>query len=138
MGIFKKYVSKNKIYFCLKKRTNASPNKKVTFVFHTIFKLDFIIQIIYFIIHRCLYSIFILFLFFYEFLPNEHRNNVNPSLFIQLAKLLQQNEWKKKPGVLEYDPEYVTGQINSCILELLLRWFCHLIFAPPRKNLNML
>ena len=27
-------------------------------------------------------------------------------------------------------PEYaVTGQINSCVLELLLRQFCHLIFA---------
>ena len=28
------------------------------------------------------------------------------------------------------DPEYVPGQINSRILELLLRQFCHLIFAP--------
>ena len=33
------------------------------------------------------------------------------------------------------DPEYVTGQINSRILERLLRKFCCLIFAP---NLNML
>ena len=31
------------------------------------------------------------------------------------------------------DPEYVTGQINSRILELLLRQFCHLIFAPSQK-----
>ena len=41
-------------------------------------------------------------------------------------------------GSREYqsmDPEYVTGQINSRILELLLRRFCCLIFAP---NLNML
>ena len=30
------------------------------------------------------------------------------------------------------DPEYVTGQINSRILELLLRQFCCLIFAPSR------
>ena len=36
------------------------------------------------------------------------------------------------------DPEYVTGQINSRILELLLRRFCCLIFAPFLKNLNML
>ena len=35
----------------------------------------------------------------------EHRNNVNFSLFIQLAKSQQpQNEWKKKPGVSEYGP----------------------------------
>ena len=31
----------------------------------------------------------------------EHRNNANPSLLKQLAKV-QQNEWKKKPGVSEY------------------------------------
>ena len=32
------------------------------------------------------------------------------------------------------DPEYVTGKINSRILELLLRQFCRLIFAPSRKS----
>ena len=32
------------------------------------------------------------------------------------------------------DIEYVTGQINSCILELLLRRFCRLIFAPSRES----
>ena len=34
----------------------------------------------------------------------EHTNNVNPSLFIQLAKVQQQNERKKKPEVSEYGP----------------------------------
>ena len=32
------------------------------------------------------------------------------------------------------DSEYVTGEINSRILELLLRQFCRLIFAPSRKS----
>ena len=32
------------------------------------------------------------------------------------------------------DLEYVTGQINSHILELVLRRFCRLIFAPSRKS----
>ena len=32
------------------------------------------------------------------------------------------------------DPEYVTGQVNSCILELLLRQSCRLIHAPSRKS----
>ena len=50
----------------------------------------------------------------------EHRNNVNLSLFIQLAKIQQQNEWKKS-GLPKYRPEYVTVQINSCILESLFR-----------------
>ena len=50
--ILKKYVSKNKIYFCSRKKSNVSLNKKVIFVFHTISKLDFITQIIECIIHR--------------------------------------------------------------------------------------
>ena len=52
LGILKKYVSKNKIYFCSRKKSNVSLNKKVIFVFHTISKLDFITQIIDCIIHR--------------------------------------------------------------------------------------
>ena len=48
------YVSKNKIQFCSKKKSNVSN-------ISNIFKLDFITQIIYCIIHRCLYSLFILF-----------------------------------------------------------------------------
>ena len=31
-------------------------------------------------------------------------------------------------------PEYITGEINSRILELLFRRFCRLIFAPSRKS----
>ena len=47
LGILKKYISKNEIYFCLKKIINVLLNEKVIFVFYTIFKLDFIMQIIY-------------------------------------------------------------------------------------------
>ena len=64
LGNLKKYVSKNEICFFRKgkkKKSNVSLNKKVTFVFHTILKLDFKTQIIYCIIHRCLYSLFIFF-----------------------------------------------------------------------------
>ena len=32
------------------------------------------------------------------------------------------------------DPEYVTGKINRCIMEFLLRQFCRLISALPRKS----
>ena len=49
----KKHISKNKIYFSLKKESNVS-NISDTF------KLDFVTQIIYCIIHRCLYSLFML------------------------------------------------------------------------------
>ena len=77
LRILKRYVSKNKIYFCFKKKGNVSLIKKAIFVFHTIFKLDFITQIIYWI---------------------------NPSLTVNLTKVQQQNEWKKKPGLWEYGP----------------------------------
>ena len=60
-------------------------------------------------------------------------NNVNSSLFMQLAKIKQQNEWKKKPRASEYGPWILTGQVNSYIQELLLRQFCSLIFAPSEK-----
>ena len=32
------------------------------------------------------------------------------------------------------DPEYVTGRINSSVLELLLGQFYRFIFAPFRKS----
>ena len=36
------------------------------------------------------------------------------------------------------DPKYVTGQINGHILELFLRQFCCLIFAPSIKTYHAL
>ena len=65
----------------------------------------------------------------------KHRNNVNLSLFIQLTKVNnnKMNE-KRSQEYQSMDPEYVTGQINSHILELLLRQFCCLIFAPSQKS----
>ena len=65
----------------------------------------------------------------------KHRNNVNLSLFIQLAKV-NSNEMNEKRSQ-EYqsmDPEYVSEQINSRILELLLRQFCCLIFVPSQNS----
>ena len=61
----------------------------------------------------------------------EHRNNVN----IELAKVNNNkiNE-KRSQEYQNIDPEYVTGQINSCILELLLRRSCCLIFALSQKS----
>ena len=41
LRILKEYVSEKKIYLCLRKKSNVS-RKKLIFVFHTIFKLDFI------------------------------------------------------------------------------------------------
>ena len=63
----------------------------------------------------------------------EHRNNVNLSLFIQLAKVNNKMNEKRSQEYQSMDPEYVTGQINSRILELLLSRLCCLIFAPSQK-----
>ena len=109
LGFLKKYVSENKIYFCSRKKSNVSLHKKVILVFHTIFKLDFITQIIYCIIHRCVCSRLILVLFSYISLQEmEHRNNVNLSLFIQLVKVNKMNR-KRSQEYQIMDPEYVTG-----------------------------
>ena len=65
----------------------------------------------------------------------EHRNNVNLSLFIQFAKVNNNHKMNEKRRQ-EYqimDPEYETGEINDHILELYLRQFCCLIFAPSDK-----
>ena len=69
----------------------------------------------------------------------EHRNNDNLSLFTQLAKVQQpQNEQKRSQEHESMDSEYITGQKNSRILELLLTRFCCLIFAPSQKSLYAL
>ena len=75
------------------------------------------------------------FLFSYvSLLKMEHRNNANLFLFIQLGKVNnnKMNE-KRSHEYRSRDPEYVTGQINSRILELLLRQFCCLIFVSSQK-----
>ena len=57
------------------------------------------------------------------------------SLFMQLAKVSNHKMNKKRSHAYQsMDSEYVTGQINSHILELLLRRFRCLIFAPSQKS----
>ena len=65
----------------------------------------------------------------------EHKRNGNLSLFIQLEKVNnnRMNEKRSQEYQSMYT-EYVTEQINSRILELLLRRFCCLIFAPSQKS----
>ena len=68
----------------------------------------------------------------------EHRNNVNLSLFIQLAKVNNNHKMNEK-RIQEYqsiDPEYVTGKIVviwSFFRDDFVVWFLHRL-----KNLNML
>ena len=64
----------------------------------------------------------------------KHRNNVNLSLFIQLAKVNNKMNEKISQEYQSMDPEYVTGKINRRILKLLLTQFCCLILAPSQKS----
>ena len=131
LGILKKYVSENKIYFCSRKKSNVSLNKKVIFVFHTIFKLGFITQIIYCIIHRCLHSHFILFC---SLVSVSKKWNIETMLTFPHSYNWQKFNTHKMNGKRSQQyqsmgSEYVTGQSNSCIVELLMRRLCCLIFA---------
>ena len=63
-----------------------------------------------------------------------HRNNVNLSYSYNWQKLNNKMNEKRNQEHQSMDSEYVTGEINSRILELLLRQFCRLIFAPSRKS----
>ena len=136
MSLLKKYVSKNKIYFGWKKKSNVLLNKKVIFVFYTIFKLDFVAQIIYFILYA---NVCVLFSYFFCSLTSvSNKRNIETMLTLSYWYNRQKfNNKMNKKRSKEYqsiDPEYVTGQINSRILELVLRQFCCLIFAPSEKS----
>ena len=62
----------------------------------------------------------------------EHRDNVDLSLFMQLAKVSKSKMNEKRSHEYQsMDPEYVTGQINSCILELLLSVLISYSFYSP-------
>ena len=83
-------------------------------------------------------SVFSFYASFFSYISSEereHRNNVNPSY--NWKKFNNKMNEKRSQEYQSMDPEYVTEQINSHILELLLDdfvvWFFHCL-----ENLNML
>ena len=85
---------------CLSKK-NAEAIEWQWWCFSNKFKLVFMRQIIYYIIHIFLYSFSSLLLFsYFSFHETGYRKNTNPTLFTQVIKA-QQNKWKKKLGVSE-------------------------------------
>ena len=81
-------------------KRNVSLNENVIFIFHTIFKLYFITQFIYYIIPRCLCSHFILLLFSYQSL----RDETQKQCYVFPIHTIDKMSEKKKPEVLEYGP----------------------------------
>ena len=108
----RKYVSKNKIYFCLKKKSNV-------WNISNVFKLDSITHIICCIIHRCLYSLFILFC---SLISVSKKQNIEKVLTLPYSYNWQKfnkkmNEKKMKPGGSEYGhPESYSGDSFETIL----------------------
>ena len=120
------FAQEKKAIFCL--------IKKLFFVFQTIFKTDFIKQIIYCIIHRCLCSHFIP---FWSFISVSKKRNIETMLTFPYSynwkKLTTTTKWMKKKSH-SMNPEYVTEKINSRILELFLQQFCCMSFALSQKS----
>ena len=82
-------------------KKNAEAIEWQWWCFSNKFKLVFMRQIIYYIIHIFLYSFSSLLLFsYFSFHETRYRKNTNPTLFTQVIKA-QQNKWKKKLGVSE-------------------------------------
>ena len=115
----RKYVSKNKIYFCLKKKSNV-------WNISNVFKLDSITHIICCIIHRCLYSLFILFC---SLISVSKKQNIEKVLTLPYSYNWQ--KFNKKMNEKKRNQEYQSMDTLSRILGILLRQFYYLIFAPP-------
>ena len=102
----------------------------------TIFTASFTVLLSFTVLSTDVSILFLL--FFYCLVSVSKKRNIEP-----IVTLLYSYNWQKFNNKMnerrsqEYqsmDPEYVAGQINSRILELLLRRFCRLIFAPSRKS----
>ena len=85
----------SKILFCLKRKAMFRLIKSYFFVFHTIFKLDFITQIIYCILHRCMYFLLFSYYTFFSLVSVLQNIETMLTLGIQLA-IVQQKKWTIK------------------------------------------
>ena len=92
-------------------------------------------QIICCIIHRYLYCLLILFC---SLVSVSNKQTIETMLTLPYPynwlKFINKMNENRSQEYQSMDPECVTGKINSCILQLLLRQFCCIIFSPPRKS----
>ena len=129
MEILKQICLREQNILLFKKKSNVSLNKKVIFVFHKADHLLYYPQMSVFSFH--IY-------FVCSLISVSKKRNIETMLTFPYSYNFQKfNNKMNEKRSQEYqimDPEYVTRQINSRILGLLLRWFCRLIFAPHRKS----
>ena len=87
------------------------------------------------IIYGILQNVRILFSYFVcSLISVSKKPNIETMLTFPYSYNWQKLNEKRSQEYQIMDPEYVTGQINSRILEFVLRQFCCLIFAPSRKS----
>ena len=87
------------------------------------------------IIYGILQNVRILFSYFVcSLISVSKKPNIETMLTFPYSYNWQKLNEKRSQEYQIMDPEYVTGQINSRILEFVLRQFCFLIFAPSRKS----
>ena len=127
----KKMSPKIRYIFVLERKAIFSLIKKKLSVIHTIFNLDFIMRSLTVLSA----DVCILFSFFFCSLISVSKKR-NTEIMLTLPYPYNWQKFNNKVNEKrsqEYqimDLEYVTGKINSCILELLLRQFFCMIFAP--------
>ena len=112
--------------FLFKKEKQCSRNFQTRF--HNADHLLYCPQMSVFSFHAFLFS-------YISLEETEHRNNVLALPYSYNWQIINNkiNE-KRSQECQSMDPEYVTGQINSRVLQLLLRQFYGLIFATSRKS----
>ena len=88
-------------------------------------------QIIYDIIHNVcnLFSYFVC-----SLISVSRKQNIETMITFSYSYNWQKLNEKRSQEYQSMDPEYVIGQINSRILELLLRRFCGLMFVASQKS----
>ena len=117
---------KRKIYFCSRKKRNVALNKKVIFVFLTIFKLGF----------QYHPQMSVLFFHFFSFILVFNKRVIERILILPYSYKSQKIKKMNERKSLAYQivaAEYVAEQIISLILQLGLRRFYCLMSAPSRK-----
>ena len=127
LEILKQICLREQNILLFKKKSNVSLNKKVIFVFHKADHLLYYPQMSVFSFH--IY-------FLYSLISVSKKQNIETMLTFPYSYNLQKfnnkmNE-KRSQEYQSMDPEYVTGQTNIRILELVVERCC-LIFALSQK-----
>ena len=136
LGILNNFFSNIKkniyIYFCLKKEMSCLIKKGI-FIFYTIFKLSWRRSFTVLTADVCLLFSYFCCSYILVFKTRGIERILILLYQYKWQKFYKMDE-KRNLGYQSVVAEYVTGQINSLLLRLLLRQFYRLIFVPSQKS----